>query len=90
MRRGLAGSIRTRQAAGVMPVLSEIKVRSPKDGDLLRGRDPGELATAMAGAGIAGLSIVTAPEDFDGDLSSFAASDAASTCRSCERTSPVR
>src|SRR3954451_837645 len=68
MRRGLADSIRTRQAAGVMPVLSEIKVRSPKDGDLLRGRDPGELATAMARAGIAGLSIVTAPEDFDGDL----------------------
>jgi indole-3-glycerol phosphate synthase len=68
MTRGLAGSIRSRQAAGVMPVLSEIKVRSPKDGDLLRGRDPEELATAMAGAGIAGLSIVTAPEDFDGDL----------------------
>ncbi|MBV9192609.1 MAG: indole-3-glycerol-phosphate synthase [Solirubrobacterales bacterium] len=68
MRRGLAGSIRTRQEAGVMPVLSEIKVRSPKDGDLLRGRDPEELATAMAGAGIAGLSIVTAPEDFDGDV----------------------
>ena len=68
MRRGLAGSIRTRQAAGVMPVLSEIKMRSPKDGDLLRGRDPEELAEAMAGAGIAGLSIVTAPEDFDGDL----------------------
>src|SRR5262245_65973034 len=68
MRRGLTGSIRTRQAAGVMPVLSEIKVRSPKDGDLLRGRDPEELAAAMAGAGIAGLSIVTAPEDFGGDL----------------------
>jgi indole-3-glycerol phosphate synthase len=68
MRRGLTASIRTRQAAGVMPVLSEIKVRSPKDGDLLRGRDPEELAAAMAGAGIAGLSIVTAPEDFDGDL----------------------
>jgi indole-3-glycerol phosphate synthase len=68
MRRGLAGSIRTRQSAGVMPVLSEIKARSPKDGDLLRGRDPEELATAMAGAGIAGLSIVTAPEDFGGDL----------------------
>lgn len=68
MRRGLADSIRTRQGAGVMPVLSEIKVRSPKDGDLLRGRDPEELAAVMAGAGIAGLSIVTAPEDFDGDV----------------------
>ena len=51
-----------------MPVLSEIKVRSPKDGDLLRGRDPEQLATAMAGAGIAGLSVVTAAEDFGGDL----------------------
>jgi indole-3-glycerol phosphate synthase len=68
MRRGLAAGIRARQAAGVMPVLSEIKVRSPKDGELLRGRDPEALATAMAGAGIAGLSIVTAREDFDGDL----------------------
>jgi indole-3-glycerol phosphate synthase len=68
MSHGLAGSIRTRQEAGVMPVLSEIKVRSPKDGDLLRGRDPEELATAMAGAGIAGLSIVTAPDEFGGDV----------------------
>jgi indole-3-glycerol phosphate synthase len=68
MSRSLAGGIRARQAAGVMPVVSEIKVRSPKEGDLLRGRDPEELAAAMAGAGIAGLSIVTAPEEFDGDL----------------------
>jgi indole-3-glycerol phosphate synthase len=51
-----------------MPVLSEIKARSPKDGDLLRGRDPAELAAAMAGAGIAGLSVVTAREDFGGDV----------------------
>jgi indole-3-glycerol phosphate synthase len=51
-----------------MPVLSEIKARSPKDGDLLRGRDPAELAAAMADAGIAGLSVVTAREDFGGDV----------------------
>ncbi len=51
-----------------MPVLSEIKVRSPKDGDLLRGRKPAVLAESMVAAGIAGLSIVTAAEDFGGSL----------------------
>jgi indole-3-glycerol phosphate synthase len=68
MSPSLAASIRACQRAGVMPVLSEIKARSPKDGDLLRGRDPAELAAAMAGAGIAGLSVVTAREDFGGDV----------------------
>ena len=51
-----------------MPVLSEIKVRSPKDGDLLRGRAPEDLAGAMASCPIAGLSVVTEPDDFGGDL----------------------
>lgn len=51
-----------------MPVLSEIKVRSPKEGDLLRGRAPEDLAAAMAAAPIAGLSVVTEPADFGGDL----------------------
>jgi len=51
-----------------MPVLSEIKVRSPKDGDLLRGRSPEALAGAMAACAIAGLSVVTEADDFGGDL----------------------
>jgi indole-3-glycerol phosphate synthase len=51
-----------------MPVLSEIKVRSPKDGDLLRGRAPEDLAGAMAACPIAGLSVVTEAADFGGDL----------------------
>ncbi len=51
-----------------MPVLSEIKVRSPKDGDLLRGRAPEDLAGAMAACPIAGLSVVTEADDFGGDL----------------------
>jgi indole-3-glycerol phosphate synthase len=51
-----------------MPVLAEIKVRSPKDGDLLRGRAPEVLAKEMAACPIAGLSVVTEPEDFGGDL----------------------
>jgi len=51
-----------------MPVLSEIKVRSPKEGDLLRGRAPEALAGEMAACPIAGLSVVTEPHDFGGDL----------------------
>ena len=66
--RSLTGSIRRRQAEGLLPVLSEIKVRSPKEGDLLRGRAPETLAVAMAAAPIAGLSVVTETADFGGDL----------------------
>ena len=68
MTRSLAESIRRRQAEGLLPVLSEIKVRSPKEGDLLRGRAPETLAGAMAATPIAGLSVVTEPADFGGDL----------------------
>ena len=49
-------------------MLSEIKVRSPREGDLLGGRDVEQLAATMAGAGIAGLSVVTAERDFGGSL----------------------
>lgn len=68
MSRSLAASIRLRQHEHLMPVLPEIKVRSPKDGDLLRGRDPEALAGAMAACSIAGLSVVTEADDFGGDL----------------------
>jgi indole-3-glycerol phosphate synthase len=66
-RRSLAGSIRRRQAEGLLPVLSEIKVRSPKEGDLLRGRAPEDLAAVMATTPIAGLSVVTDLIHFGGD-----------------------
>ncbi len=49
-----------------MPVLAEIKLRSPRDGDLARGRSPESLARAMGACPIAGLSVVTEPEAFGG------------------------
>lgn len=64
----LAASIRQRQREGRFPVLSEIKVRSPKEGDLLRGRDPVALARTMDACAIAGLSVVTEALDFGGSL----------------------
>jgi indole-3-glycerol phosphate synthase len=51
-----------------MPVLAEIKVRSPKEGELLRGRSPEQLARAYASKPIAGISVVTEPVDFGGSL----------------------
>lgn len=65
---GLVASIRRRQAEGRLPVLAEIKVRSPKEGDLLRGRTPEDLARLYGALPLAGVSVVTEPHDFGGDL----------------------
>lgn len=51
-----------------MPVIAEIKMRSPKEGDLMRGRTPAELARIYAAHSIAGISVVTEPHDFGGDV----------------------
>lgn len=64
----LCASIRKRQAKGLFPVISEVKVRSEKEGDLLRGRDPVALALDMARRPVAGISVVTEPEHFGGSM----------------------
>lgn len=68
MTGSLVASIRARQHDNVFPVIGEVKVRSPKEGDLLAGRDPAGYARAMASAGVAGISVVTEAEHFDGSL----------------------
>ena len=64
----LSVSIRKRKQEGLFPVISEVKVRSDKEGDLLFGRDPVALAQEMAGSPIAGISVVTEPEHFGGNM----------------------
>lgn len=64
----LAETIRARQRAGVMAVIAEVKVRSPKEGDLLGGRDPRDLARAYTESGAAGISVVTEERDFGGSI----------------------
>ena len=64
----LSASIRSRQVEGIFPVISEIKVRSDKEGDLLRGRDPVALAREMAACPVAGISVVTEPTHFGGSM----------------------
>lgn len=51
-----------------MAVIAEVKVRSPKEGDLLAGRDPRDLARAYTDAGAAGISVVTEAHDFGGSI----------------------
>lgn len=65
---GLAASIRQRRRQGHFPVISEVKVRSDKEGELLRGRDPVALAREMARQPVAGISVVTEPTHFGGSL----------------------
>ncbi|WP_084219004.1 indole-3-glycerol-phosphate synthase [Syntrophorhabdus aromaticivorans] len=64
----LSASIRKRQQEGWFPVISEIKVRSDKEGDLLGRRDPVELAREMVRCPVAGISVVTEPEHFGGSM----------------------
>ncbi|OPX94777.1 MAG: Indole-3-glycerol phosphate synthase [Syntrophorhabdus sp. PtaU1.Bin002] len=64
----LSESIRKRQHEGRFPVISEIKVRSDKEGDLLGGRNPVDLAREMARRPVAGISVVTESEHFGGHV----------------------
>ncbi len=52
-------------------VIAEIKVYSPKYGDLLRNRDPIEILRAYERAGAIGISYITEPKYFKGDFDLF-------------------
>ncbi|MFZ0789954.1 MAG: indole-3-glycerol-phosphate synthase [Chromatiaceae bacterium] len=64
----LSESIRKRQREGQFPVVSEIKVRSEKEGELLRDRDPVALALEMTQNPVAGISVVTEETHFGGSM----------------------
>ena len=51
---------------GRIPVIADIKCRSPLHGDLLRGRDPVACAEMLANYGAPALSVVTEPLRFGG------------------------
>lgn len=63
-----SSSIRIRQQAGYIPVVPDIKCKSPKEGDLLRGRDPVATARLLVDEGAPVLSVVTESENFGGSL----------------------
>ena len=57
-----------RRQAGFIPVIPDIKCTSPKEGDLLLGRDPLILAKQLVGAGSPALSVVTEHKNFGGSI----------------------
>ena len=52
-------------------IIAEVKVYSPKYGDLLGGRDPIEIVRAYERAGAVGISYITEPKYFNGDFNLF-------------------
>ncbi|HWQ76225.1 MAG TPA: indole-3-glycerol-phosphate synthase [Syntrophomonas sp.] len=65
---GFSQSLRQKRKAGFIPVIPDIKLRSPKEGELFKGRDPVAAARLMAQLGAPALSVVTEVRDFGGSL----------------------
>jgi indole-3-glycerol phosphate synthase len=53
-------------------VIADIKPLSPRDGDLLAGRRPADLAAALEAAGACALSVVTESRHFGGSCATLA------------------
>lgn len=68
MNTGFSDALVARREAGFIPVIPDIKCTSPKEGDLLRGRDPLAVAQLLAQAGAPAISVVTEKKDFGGSL----------------------
>lgn len=64
----LVENIRKIQKKGLFPVISELKIRSKKRGDLLKGRDPLCLVKEMEKCPVAGISVVTERKNFGGSI----------------------
>jgi len=63
---GFAAAIAAENARARLAVIPDIKCISPKEGDLLRGRDPVAVARALAACGAPVLSVVTEGARFGG------------------------
>ncbi len=77
--RRFTAALQAARDAGRLPLIAEVKVRSPKEGELLAGRDPAALAQTMVAAGAACLSVVTEGPHFGGSLELLETVAAAST-----------
>lgn len=68
--RVLCDMIKRGKLQKINPIIAEIKIYSPKYGDLLRGRDPLSILKIYEQCGVVGISYITAPE-FKGDFKLF-------------------
>lgn len=68
MNTKFSDALIARKQAGFIPVIPDIKCKSPKEGDLLLGRDPLILAKQLVEAGAPALSVVTEQNNFGGSI----------------------
>jgi len=67
----MANSIVSKKKENKNPIIAEIKVHSPKYGDLLKGRDEIDILRIYEEAGVAGISYITDKKYFNGDFNLF-------------------
>ena len=67
----MARSIVSKKKENKNPIIAEIKVHSPKYGDLLKGRDEIDILRIYEEAGVAGISYITDKKYFNGDFNLF-------------------
>ena len=67
----MANSIVNKRKENKNPIIAEIKVHSPKYGDLLKGRDEIDILRTYEEAGVAGISYITDKKYFNGDFNLF-------------------
>ncbi len=63
-----SSSLRNKYHQGYIPVIPDIKCKSPAEGDLMGGRDPIDLAKALEAAGAPVISVVTEAKQYGGSL----------------------
>lgn len=66
--RKLSSAILEARESGKVPLIADIKAISPRDGDLVRERDPHLLARSLVEGGACALSVVTESANFGGSL----------------------
>lgn len=64
----LTQAIKRAKKEGKVPLIAEIKLRSPRDGSLLQGRDPLQIANDYICGRACAISVVTEPVHFGGDI----------------------
>ncbi len=67
----LSNMIKRRIKERLNPIVAEIKVHSPKYGDLLKGRDPFKILEIYESCNVAGISYITETRYFKGDFELF-------------------
>ncbi len=68
MNTKFSDALIARKNAGFIPVIPDIKCISPKEGDLLQGRNPVDVAKRLTETGAPALSVVTEEKNFGGSI----------------------